>query len=166
MRITAHTQDDTVRLASDIITLLKKVPHRTGKKHAAIVTMSGPLGAGKTFLTKCIAAAMGVSDTVISPTFILRRDYRTAEPAFPLLVHIDAYRLSDNDPDTIGLGEVSADPHTLIIIEWPSHIPSHIPFCTLAVFAHADGTAHTFDVVHTIDTDPDLSVDFLTPPPV
>ena len=162
MRVVAHTPNDTVRLASDIVTILKKASDRAERRRATIVALSGQLGSGKTFLTKCIASELGVSDIVISPTFILRRDYGTTEPMFPTLVHIDAYRLNDMDPDTIGLGEAVGDPDMLIIIEWPGHIPSHIPFCSLAVFAQADGDTHTFDVVQAAE--PGTSVDFLSPP--
>ena len=53
-----------------------------------VVALVGPLGAGKTELTKGIAAAFGIED-VTSPTFVIARSYRSNPP----LIHMDAYRL-------------------------------------------------------------------------
>ena len=53
-----------------------------------VVALIGPLGAGKTELTKGIAAAFGIEE-VTSPTFVIARSYRSNPP----LIHMDAYRL-------------------------------------------------------------------------
>lgn len=55
------------------------------------VLLIGPLGAGKTTLTRGIGRALGARGTVQSPTFVLARTHRTA--AGPDLQHVDAYRL-------------------------------------------------------------------------
>ncbi|GAA3620050.1 hypothetical protein GCM10022236_22890 [Microlunatus ginsengisoli] len=59
-----------------------------------VVIASGELGAGKTTLTQGIAAGLGVSGQVISPTFVLSRIH-PAPGGRPHLVHVDAYRLGD-----------------------------------------------------------------------
>ncbi|WP_404311932.1 tRNA (adenosine(37)-N6)-threonylcarbamoyltransferase complex ATPase subunit type 1 TsaE [Agrococcus terreus] len=57
------------------------------------VLLVGPLGAGKTTLTRGIGRALGAKGTVQSPTFVIARTHRTA--AGPDLQHVDAYRLGD-----------------------------------------------------------------------
>ena len=58
-----------------------------------LVVLTGPLGAGKTTLTRGIAAGLDVRGRVQSPTFVIARTHRTA--AGPDLQHVDAYRLGD-----------------------------------------------------------------------
>ncbi|HEY5854917.1 MAG TPA: tRNA (adenosine(37)-N6)-threonylcarbamoyltransferase complex ATPase subunit type 1 TsaE [Aldersonia sp.] len=57
-----------------------------------LVVLDGPLGAGKTALTRGIAAGLGVVGRVSSPTFVIAREHR-AGPSGIGLVHVDAYRL-------------------------------------------------------------------------
>ena len=76
-----------------------------------IIAMEGPLGAGKTTLTKAIAKELGIEDVIVSPTFILHREY-------PGLDHIDARRVEDfSEIERLGLGKMLAEKH-LVIIEW------------------------------------------------
>ena len=76
-----------------------------------IIAMEGPLGAGKTTLTKAIAKELEIKDMIVSPTFILHRDY-------PGLDHIDAWRAEDFwEIENLGLAKMIANKH-LIIIEW------------------------------------------------
>lgn len=76
-----------------------------------IIAMEGPLGAGKTTLTKAIAKELGIKDMIVSPTFILHRDY-------PGLDHIDAWRVEDfSEIERLGLSEMLTNKR-LVIIEW------------------------------------------------
>lgn len=58
------------------------------------VILTGPLGAGKTTLTRGLGRALGARGTVSSPTFVLARTHSTASA--PLL-HVDAYRVAGSD---------------------------------------------------------------------
>lgn len=60
------------------------------------VILTGPLGAGKTTLTRGIGEGLGVRGPVQSPTFVLARTHPSLVGGAPL-VHVDAYRLSDAD---------------------------------------------------------------------
>ncbi|MET0862606.1 MAG: tRNA (adenosine(37)-N6)-threonylcarbamoyltransferase complex ATPase subunit type 1 TsaE, partial [Microbacterium sp.] len=57
-----------------------------------LVVLTGPLGAGKTTLTRGIAAGLGVRGPVQSPTFVIARTHPSLVDG-PPLVHVDAYRL-------------------------------------------------------------------------
>ncbi len=82
-----------------------------------IVLLKGDLGAGKTTITKGIAAGLNISEKVNSPTFnILKLYLKGTKPLF----HIDAYRLEDNQSD-IGLDEYIGS-EGITVIEWPDYI--------------------------------------------
>ncbi|WES62786.1 tRNA (adenosine(37)-N6)-threonylcarbamoyltransferase complex ATPase subunit type 1 TsaE [Microbacter sp. GSS18] len=79
-----------------------------------LVVLTGPLGAGKTTLTRGIGAGLGVRGPVQSPTFVLARTHPSLVGGAPL-VHVDAYRigsaleLEDLDIDVDG---------SVTIVEW------------------------------------------------
>ncbi len=58
------------------------------------VVLSGPLGAGKTTFVRNFAKALGVQESVVSPTYALEQRYDTNR-GFPFL-HLDLYRLAEN----------------------------------------------------------------------
>lgn len=96
--------------------------------HATLVTLSGELGAGKTSFTQGLARALGVTESVTSPTFVLEKVYELEAQKFARLVHIDAYRL-EGAPALVPLGftELYADPVNLIVLEWPEMVADAIP---------------------------------------
>lgn len=59
-----------------------------------LVILTGPLGAGKTTLTRGIGEGLGVRGPVQSPTFVIARTHPSLVGGAPL-VHVDAYRLAD-----------------------------------------------------------------------
>lgn len=82
-----------------------------------LVLLSGPLGAGKTVLTRGIAAGLGVSGRVSSPTFVLARTHPAGERGVPL-VHVDAYRLGG---DLAQLDDLDLDTDleaSAVVVEW------------------------------------------------
>lgn len=96
--------------------------HKLGEslKGGDIVTLWGDLGAGKTVFTKGIAAALGICDTIVSPTFTLMNEYAGSTLT---LYHYDAYRLRDaRDAQEVGLTEYFAAPNGVCVIEWAENI--------------------------------------------
>jgi tRNA threonylcarbamoyladenosine biosynthesis protein TsaE len=85
----------------------------------AVVHLVGDLGAGKTFLARAIAAALGANPReVASPSFAIVHEYPL--PNRPPIIHIDGYRLSDRRREwlEIGIPELLSGPG-LKLIEWP-----------------------------------------------
>ena len=58
-----------------------------------LVLLTGPLGAGKTTLTRGVGEGLNTIGTVSSPTFVIARTHQRENGEAPL-VHVDAYRLS------------------------------------------------------------------------
>lgn len=106
---------------------------RLGRALAAgdVLVLTGDLGAGKTQLTKGIAAGMGVTDDVTSPTFTIEMVYRGAEMP---LYHFDLYRLDDPDQleDTGIFDVLGAD--GVCSIEWGEQFADEIGDARVDVF--------------------------------
>lgn len=116
-----------------------------------VVVLSGPLGAGKTVLTKGIARGLDVDGPVTSPTYVLARVHPARRSGAPALVHVDVYRLLDHDAVDL-LGELdSLDLDTdlddaVVVVEWGDAVRNALPDDRLeigistAVDGPADGT--------------------------
>jgi len=90
---------------------------------ATVIALHGDLGAGKTTFTQNMARALGVTEPVVSPTFLIQKKYSLEGQIFANLIHIDAYRLESADQlEVLGWEDLVRDPSNLIVIEWPEHI--------------------------------------------
>jgi tRNA threonylcarbamoyladenosine biosynthesis protein TsaE len=110
--------------------LFEEIRRRSSRERATVVALSGDLGAGKTTLTQALARELGITETVISPTFVIMKEYSLPGESggFSRLVHIDAYRLeSAAELSRLGWQELVADPKTLVLVEWPEKVPGAIP---------------------------------------
>ena len=116
-------------------------------RQATLVTLTGELGAGKTAFVKAVARALGVGETVNSPTFVLEKIYLLPpEQSFKRLVHIDAYRLEGGDElRPLGFDELMRDPGNLVMLEWPERVKDALPIPAVKIsfIAHTDGSPST-----------------------
>jgi tRNA threonylcarbamoyladenosine biosynthesis protein TsaE len=102
------------------------------------VLLKGDLGSGKTTLARAILAALGVDETVPSPTFTLVQTYETRR--FPVS-HYDLYRLKrPSELDELGLDQALDDGAALI--EWPERAEGRLPPDALSVHLLADYERH------------------------
>jgi len=94
-----------------------------GLRAGDVVALFGDLGAGKTTLTRGIAAGLGLEADVHSPTFTLIHEHPGAVP----LYHVDLYRLaSEEEVETLGIEEyIYSDGVT--IVEWADRMRSMLP---------------------------------------
>ncbi len=117
-----RTTKETIELGQKLGTLL-----RAGD----VLVLTGDLGAGKTQLTKGIAAGMGVEDDVTSPTFTIQMVYDGKEMP---LYHFDLYRLDDPDQlDDTGLFD-ALESDGPCVIEWGEQFVEQIGDERLDVF--------------------------------
>ncbi len=88
------------------------------------IALEGTLGAGKTQFTRFLALALGAdSASISSPTFVLLQSYATNPP----MVHVDAYRIADEDEFLeIGIEEY-LDADCVTVIEWADRFPDILP---------------------------------------
>ena len=88
-----------------------------------VVGLNGDLGAGKTRLVQGAADALGAEGPVLSPTFMLVREYDGDPPVH----HVDAYRLSGPlELEDLGLEDVlSAD--AVVFVEWADRVAAALP---------------------------------------
>ena len=112
--------EETIELGKKIGKLLKK---------GDIIAMQGTLAAGKTTITKGIAQALGITETITSPTFCLISEYEGTMP----LYHMDVYRL-DGTEDFINLGtDDMLYGDGVSIIEWSEKIMDELPSNTIVL---------------------------------
>jgi tRNA threonylcarbamoyladenosine biosynthesis protein TsaE len=89
-----------------------------------LLLLAGELGAGKTAFAQGFGRALGVTEPITSPTFVLARDYD--EGRLPMH-HLDVYRLDQmNEVYDIGLPEI-LDDGGVTLIEWGDAIMPSLP---------------------------------------
>ena len=85
-----------------------------------VIALSGPLGAGKTSITRGLLAALGLEEEAPSPSFAIVQPYAPPEVRFPVL-HVDLYRIEQaEEAEELGLDEARED--SLLIVEWPERL--------------------------------------------
>ena len=100
-----------------------------------LISLVGELGAGKTQFAKGFGAGLGVTDTIVSPSFVLMAEYRGRLPLF----HIDLYRLAGAAEALAGglIDERQAEGVTLI--EWAERLEDAMPAGRLDVLIEGTG---------------------------
>ena len=96
-----------------------------------VIELIGDVGAGKTTLTKGVAAGLGIDEDVQSPSFTISRVYDARDGL--QLAHYDFYRLSDAGIMAAELHETASDPRTVTIIEWAEIVGGVLPDDRLSV---------------------------------
>ncbi len=87
--------------------------------------LHGPMGSGKTTLTKALLMELGSHETVASPTFSIVNEYQAAN--HEIVYHFDFYRIKNEmEAYDIGTDEYFDSGH-LCLVEWPEKIPSLLP---------------------------------------
>ena len=112
--VVCETPEEMVALGREISLLLEK---------GTVISLEGPLGAGKTQLSKGVAAALGCSDEASSPSFTLVHEYGGGR--LPLH-HFDFYRLK-NSQELTGIGYDDSLGNGAILVEWGDKFPEALP---------------------------------------
>ena len=112
-KVTSRSEQDTIAVAENL---------EAEKFPGMVICLNGELGCGKTVFTKGFAAALGIEDTITSPTFNIIKEYLNGEMP---LYHMDVYRLEDKIESTGLLDYFDKD--GVVIIEWANMIEDYLP---------------------------------------
>jgi len=100
-----------------------------------LISLVGELGAGKTQFAKGFGAGLGVTDTIVSPSFVLMAEYRGRLPLF----HIDLYRLA-GAADALAGGLIDErQGEGVTLIEWAERLEDAMPSGRLDVLIEGTG---------------------------
>ena len=113
-----------------------------------VALVSGELGAGKTTFVRGALRALGVSEAVTSPTFVVGVLYDGDSGP---LAHLDLYRLAGLEAEDPGLLDPYFGPDTITFVEWPERAESEELLGGRAIawhvtLAHAGGDRRTIEV--------------------
>lgn len=110
--------DDTKKLAQKFAKLIED--------KGCFINLYGEIGAGKTAFVKLVAEAIGVTEKVTSPSFVILNEYHSAK--IPIY-HFDLYRLENEGVKTITdeLREYS-EGKQITFVEWAEFSQNEIPF--------------------------------------
>ena len=125
MRVTHDASGCEIELADENETRALGQALASISRPGLVFGLDGPLGAGKTRLTRAWAEALGVSpDAISSPTFILIHEYQGTIPVY----HFDAYRLNSSDEfEAIGGPEYFSNGGGICLIEWADRVEEALP---------------------------------------
>lgn len=112
-KVTTRNEKETIALAQNLES--EKFPNM-------VICLNGELGSGKTMFVKGIANALGIDETITSPTYTIIKEYWYGE--LPLY-HMDVYRL-DGQTDGIGIEEYFTK-SGIVVIEWADTIKDILP---------------------------------------
>ncbi len=122
-------------------------------KRGTVLALHGNLGSGKTTFVQGLAKGLGIKQKIISPTFIIAREYQilghsssegsesrslkrdSSRQARTInFYHIDLYRVkSEKDVQGLGLDEIINDKENIVAIEWPEKIKKILPKDTISI---------------------------------
>lgn len=125
IEVITKSAEETKKIAANLAEKLKKQPLSGA---ALIISLEGNLGSGKTTFIQGLAQELGVKENILSPTFVIQKDFSLSLNNFKNLYHIDAYRLK-NPQELLDLGfaDLIKNPENLITIEWADKIKKILP---------------------------------------
>jgi tRNA threonylcarbamoyladenosine biosynthesis protein TsaE len=119
--IIAHTPTEMEEIGIEMAAILTD---------GMVVSLVGPLGSGKTTLTKGIAKGLLITDVVVSPSYLIARSYEGRL----CMHHIDAYRVSTlQELAEVGLDDYLPPETGVSIVEWPDRIEGLVDISTIQV---------------------------------
>lgn len=137
-------EKDLENIARDFSNLINTFFEKNNR--SCIVFLEGDLGAGKTTFTKNLGKVLNIKDNIISPTFVLRKDYEAENHN---VIHVDGYRFEkEEEGKSLALDRELEQKGKVILIEWPER------------FVQAIDLKPDFEIIfkHKSETERDISI--------
>ncbi|TSC88987.1 MAG: UPF0079 ATP-binding protein [Microgenomates group bacterium Gr01-1014_5] len=144
-QIFTQSAEETKKIGRDFANRLKG-------HNGIVLALVGDLGSGKTTFVQGLAEGLGIKEKIISPTFILQRQYEIPKNKSQItnFYHIDLYRLEGNIEDEItkiGLKDTWGKPENITVIEWADKSRESIPASAIWItFEQIDETRRKISV--------------------
>lgn len=136
-KLISKSEADTAQLAAE---LAGKLPRGT------VIALYGDLGAGKTVFSRAFAKAIGVKETVSSPTYTIIQEYQLDDGGY--FYHLDLYRIKNSrDALAFAVDEYLNDSNAYALLEWPERIEDILNPDTLKI-----------NIRHLSDTEREITV--------
>lgn len=142
------TPQETHALGRKIVSFLKK----NQSNSATVICLSGELGSGKTTLVSGIACELGITTRILSPTFLLTRQYHISHNQ--IFYHIDLYRFEESSNSfEIELNDWLSNNNAWFAIEWPERL-SLFPRNCIKIYCNALSSGeHAFSIPFIINVE-------------
>ncbi len=126
IKVISESPKETQKIASFFMqTVLRQY---NSKKNGLVISLEGPLGAGKTEFLKGIANFLKLKEKVFSPTFLIMKSFSCKTSFFKTLWHLDCYRIEKpKEIKELDFLEIIKNPQNLIFIEWGNKIKKILP---------------------------------------
>ena len=124
-RHTSYSANQTKSLGKKLAQNILKFPL---KKKAIVIALKGELGSGKTTFLQGFAKGLGIRDKILSPTFVILKNFQIPNSNFQHFYHIDCYRIKKPEEIlALGFKEIVSDPQNIIAIEWAEKVNKTLP---------------------------------------
>jgi len=146
MEYLLNNESELAGVAGEVAEALLSQPLR---KRATVLALIGELGAGKTTFSKHFLKFLGVTEQIVSPTFVIIKSYVLSTKYYELAHHIDTYRLEEPVAELkkLEIEKVLDDPKHLVLIEWADRVEELLPPDAIRLeFSHEDGNKRSLKV--------------------
>ena len=104
--------------------LLNSLP----KEKALVIALEGELGSGKTTFLQGFAKGLGIKDRILSPTFVILKNFQLPTSNFKCFYHVDCYRIKKPEELlALGFREIVSNPQNIVAIEWAEKVAKLLP---------------------------------------
>lgn len=106
--------------------------------HGITLALFGNLGSGKTTFIQGLAKGLGITKPIISPTFIIVREYKVSIKykisSIKYFYHIDLYRINDQaNLKELGIHDIINNSQNVVAIEWAEKMEDLLPKNTIKI---------------------------------
>jgi len=128
---------ETKKLATLLAKEILKFPinqNKNKKENAFIIALKGDLGSGKTTFVQGFANGLGIKKNIVSPTFLIIKNYKLKNKNYKNFYHLDCYRIKKiKELNSLGFKKIITEPENIVLIEWANKIKKSLPKNTLWV---------------------------------